>query len=105
MEANPLTTFYFLLNKTTICRTIIQKRKTCYIYLLHSYFFICYNFKNNSMTSLGFSNTPAWTMGKRSNSTTINNKYTVPGPGNYSLSTASFKKNPGWKIGSGNRNN
>ncbi len=57
------------------------------------------------MTSLSFSNTPAWTMGKRSNSTTINNKFTVPGPGNYSLSTTAFKKNPGWKIGSGNRNN
>lgn len=51
-----------------------------------------------------FWNTPAWTMGKRSNSSVLNNKFNVPGPGNYSSTTNIGKKNLGWKIGTSNRN-
>ena len=52
-----------------------------------------------------FWNAPAWSMPKRSQSSNnVKNKTMVPGPGNYKSSVRVGNQNPGWKIGTANRN-
>jgi hypothetical protein len=58
----------------------------------------------NSMTS-SFSNSPAWSIPKRTQSTNaLQNKMSGPGPGNYTSNVKIGNQNPGWKIGTSNRN-
>lgn len=52
-----------------------------------------------------FWNAPAWSMAKRSQSAKLKKDTTVyPGPGNYNSTLKIGQKNPGWKIGTSNRN-